>query len=211
MLECEGSDCQRGDPEEDSLAVYIGSARKRPRLRVGPGNNTQAWVALYSATARVSDKPAPPTLEPLNTSRAGLARAVSRVVVSAVDASGVAVRELRAGATELGRRQQSCDYSRMQPCPASARGRTVDTSKVADGTYDLKASAVDAARQQGTTRGVLRVDANAPAAPSQLGIARNADGTLALSGPILGQGTAAPIVGAACRCVPRVGVTSRGW
>jgi hypothetical protein len=73
---------------------------------------------------------------------------------------------------------------------------SVDTSKLPDGTYDLIATATDAAGQEGTAAGVLRVDQSAPAAPSQLLIARNADGTYALSWTNPNQGTASPIVAA---------------
>ena len=63
-------------------------------------NNTQAWVALYSATARVSD-PAPPALEPLNVSP-GWHNGSEPLVVAAADA------ERRQVAERLGRRDASC-------------------------------------------------------------------------------------------------------
>src|SRR3954464_7872620 len=75
--------------------------------------------AIYSATALVDD-PAPPVLQPAVVS-AGWHSGVERVDVVADDASGVKSLSVNAGATKVFERQLSCDYTRMQPCPGSAR------------------------------------------------------------------------------------------
>jgi hypothetical protein len=119
------------------------------------------------------------------------------VEVAASDASGVGTVSLKAGGVTFGSQEQGCDYSRMQPCPSGMRTAfIVDTAKVPDGTYDLVATATDAARQSGTAAGVLRVDRSAPAAPSQFAITRNPDQTFGLSWINPDQGTASPIVAA---------------
>ena len=158
-------------------------------------NSTQAWVALYSSTARVED-PAPPALEPLNVSP-GWHNGVEPVTVAAADASGVKSLSVSAGATKLFERRLPCDYSRMQPCPAAARESVaIDTSKLDDGTYELKATATDAADQAGAATAVLKVDRHAPEPPQELAVARNADWTMAFVWTNPGQGTAAPVAAA---------------
>ena len=137
--------------------------------------------------------PAPPTLEPLNVSP-GWQSGSQPLVVAAADASGVKSLSVSAGATKLFERQLSCDYSRMQPCPATARDSVVlDASKLGDGTYEFKVVATDAADQAGTATATLKVDRRAPGPPQDLAVLRNADGTLAFVWSNPDQGTAAPV------------------
>ncbi len=200
--ENDGSTCRLGGGGSDPIAYTgLNAPSVTFRLECLPPdddlacvgrNNTQAWVALYSATARVSD-PAPPALEPLNVSP-GWHNGSEPLVVAAADASGVKSLSVSAGATKLFERQLSCDYSRMQPCPASARDSVVlDASKLGDGTYDLKAVATDAADQAGTATATLKVDRHAPESPRDLAVLRNADGTLAFVWDNPDQGATAPV------------------
>jgi hypothetical protein len=158
-------------------------------------SNTQAWVALYSATARVAD-PAPPAVEPLNVSP-GWDDGSEPLVVAAADASGVKSLSVSAGATTLFERQPPCDYARMQPCPASTRDSVaLDGSKLDDGTYELRAVATDAADQAGAATATLKLDRHAPGSPRDLAVLRAADGTLALVWENPDQGLAAPVAAA---------------
>jgi hypothetical protein len=155
----------------------------------------QAWMAVYGATALVDD-PAPPVVAPLSVG-AGWRREVEPVVIAATDASGVKRLSLRAGGTTFFDRQASCDYTQMQPCPGSARETVaVDTAQLADGAYELRAVATDAADQAGEATSLLKVDRHAPEAPQGLAIARNPNGTMALTWTNPDQGTAAPIAAA---------------
>ena len=197
----DGSTCRLGGGGSDPIAYTgLNAPSVTFRLECLPPdddlacvgrNNTQAWVALYSATARVSD-PAPPALEPLNVSP-GWQNGSEPLVVAAADASGVKSLSVSAGATKLFERQLSCT-TRMQPCPASARDSVVlDASKLGDGTYDLKAVATDAADQAGTATATLKVDRHAPESPRDLAVLRNADGTLAFVWDNPDQGATAPV------------------
>ena len=153
---------------------------------------------MYSAVILVDD-PAPPTVEPLTGAllTPGWHSENGSLSVGASDASGVKRLSLFAGSTTLYDQAQSCDYARMQPCPASKREAVaIDTSKLPDGTHQLSAVATDAAEQAGTATAVLRIDRHAPATPIALAVERNPDGTLALVWTNPDQGTAAPIVGA---------------
>jgi hypothetical protein len=167
----------------------------------------QAWIAIYSATATVND-PVPPRVNaPVGPLLApGWHRGSEQVDLDATDASGVKVLTLSAGPITLFERRQSCDYSRMQPCPSAAHESvTVDTSKLSDGTHTLKVTATDAADQPGTSDETLRVDRHAPGQPMNLRAERNPDGTLAFSWTNPDQGAAAPIVGAHFAICARTG------
>jgi hypothetical protein len=113
--------------------------------------------------------------------------------LAATDASGVKSMRVSAGPITFFERSQVCDYTRMQPCPASLRASiAVDTSTLADGTYALTAVATDAADQAGTATTELKVDRHAPEAPRDLAVERVADGTMAFTWTNPDQGTAAP-------------------
>ncbi|HEY6886314.1 MAG TPA: hypothetical protein VI300_01005 [Solirubrobacter sp.] len=198
------ANCKRGNAGGEAMSyANLGSRAVTFRIECRPSDqdaacvgrqNTQAWVAIYTATAQVEDA-APPAVSPLTTT--GWQRGTESVDLAASDASGVKSLSLFAGDTKLFERQQTCDYSRMQPCPASQHETAaVDTAKLADGTYQLKAIATDAADQPGTATAVLKVDATAPAAPTGLVLSRNPDGTYGLTWTNSDQGTAAPIAAA---------------
>jgi hypothetical protein len=70
---------------------------------------------------------------------------------------------------------------------------TPDTSALADGTYEVKAVATDAADQPSVATAVLRVDRHAPEKPLELAVERNPDATLAFVWRNPDQGVAAPI------------------
>jgi hypothetical protein len=176
-------------PPDDDLACV---GRNYTQACVGR-NNTQAWVALYGATARVID-PAPPAVEPLNVSP-GWHSGSEPLAVAAADASGIKSLSVSAGPTKLFERQLACDYSRMQPCPATARD-SVTLDKLEDGIYEVTAVATDAADQAGTAAATLKLDRRAPGPPQDLAVLRNADGTLAFVWNNPDQGTAAPVAAA---------------
>jgi hypothetical protein len=198
------ANCKRGNAGGEATSyLNLGSRAVAFRIECDPSDadaacvgrqNTQAWVAIYSATAQVDD-PAPPAVSAVIPP--GWQNGTESVDLQATDASGVKSMSLFAGDTKLFEHQQACDYSRMQPCPASQHETaSVDTAKLADGTYQLRAVATDAADQPGTATGVLKVDATAPAAPTGLVLSRNPDGTYGLSWADPEQGAAAPIVAA---------------
>lgn len=160
--------------------------------------SNRAWVSVYRGTAQIED-PAPPTIGPLtgSFSDSGWHRGTDTVNVSASDASGVKTLRMFAASTELGRKDGMCDYARMKPCPGvSAASFSVDTSTVPDGTHELKVTATDAANQEATATGTLRVDRHAPAMPVNLAAAVATDGTYQITWKNPDQGTASPIVGA---------------
>ena len=207
------ANCKRGNAGGEATSYPgLGSRAVTFRIECRPSDedvacvgrqNTQAWVAIYSATAQVDD-PAPPEVSAVTAP--GWQSGTETVDLQASDASGVKSMTLFAGDTKLFERQQSCDYARMQPCPASQHDSpSVDTAGLADGTYQLRAVATDAADQAGTATGVLKVDATAPAAPTGLVLSRNPDGTYGLSWTNPDQGAAAPI--AAARVQVCVGAT----
>ena len=153
--------------------------------------------------------PAPPAVAPLTGTLVapGWHSGVEPVNLSATDASGVKSLSLVAGDTRLLDSQQTCDYSRMQPCPASLQQTvSVDTAKLTDGTYELKETATDAADQPGTQTATLKVDRHAPEKPTDLAVERNPDGTLAFAWTNPDQGTAAPISGARYEVCDALGV-----
>jgi hypothetical protein len=154
-----------------------------------------AWMAVHSAVATVEDLQ-PPGVEPLDLP-SGWRAGVENVRVTARDGSGVRSVALTAAGVRFAARTLECDYSRMRPCPESWDGALqVDTARVSDGTHELKATVTDAAQQPGTATALLRVDRTAPTAPTDLRVARNGDGTLALTWTNPDQGTAAPIAAA---------------
>jgi hypothetical protein len=201
--------CQHGDPGGDTSAAYVGlntrgvtfaiECHTAPTGLTCPGRTLpQAWVAIYSSVALVDD-PAPPVLEPLSGALVapGWHSGVEAVSVDATDVSGIKRLSLIADETTLYDQPQTCDMSRMQPCPPSKREAvTVDTSRLPDGTHELQAVATDAADQAGTATAVLKVDQHAPDKPTGLSVERNPDGTVALAWANPDQGTAAPIVAA---------------
>ncbi len=126
-------ECQRGDPAGDNSATYAGLSTRGVTFSIEchtdpvgltcPGRTlTQAWVAIYSSVALVDD-PTPPTVEPLAGAllTPGWHSENGNLSVGASDASGIKRLSLTAGSTTLYDQAQSCDYSRMQPCPASKR------------------------------------------------------------------------------------------
>ena len=157
-----------------------------------------AWIAVYGATITIED-PAPPTVSALSGSitSPGWHKGTDTASFSASDASGVKQLRLLAGATELARHDQACDYGRMQPCAAQASTAvSIPMSQVPDGTHELRAVAVDAAGQEGAVVGTLRVDRSAPEPPVNVAAERAEDGTYTLTWKNPAQGAAAPIVAA---------------
>jgi hypothetical protein len=129
------------------------------------------------------------------------------VRVAASDASGVASLGLDAAGITLAANVRTCDYTRVQPCPASADDTfTVDTTRLPDGTHEFRAIAADAAGQIGVSTATLRVDQHAPGAPVGLKAERAADGTYSLTWSNPSQGTAAPVVKAHYRVCDALGV-----
>ena len=154
-----------------------------------------AWVAIYRATVMIDD-PTPPSVSALSgtITAPGWHKGTDTASFSASDGSGVKRLRLMAGTTELGRQEQSCDYGRMQPCPGQGTASlNVNTARVADGTYELRAVAEDASEQEGATVGTLRVDRTPPKPPTDLTAERAEDGTYTLAWTNPDQGTAAPI------------------
>ena len=203
------AECSRGDPTGDTATSYSGFATRSVTFAIEcdtdpvgatcSGRSTpQAWIAIYSSVALVDD-PAVPVVEPLAGALLGPGwhNEAGRVAMAASDVSGIKRLRLLAGDTVLYDQMQSCDFSRMQPCPTSKRESvTLETSALSDGTHELKAVATDAADQPATATAVLRIDRHAPEPPTGLIVERNPDGTFALTWTNPDQGTAAPITGA---------------
>lgn len=159
----------------------------------------QAWIALYGATAVVDD-PAPPQVSTLqgslvSASTHGWHRGQQQATFDAADASGLRSATLIVDDAPVATSAQSCDFTRMQPCPGTVHAAfDIDLAQLADGTHLVRGQAVDAADQpQLTTPVALQVDNHAPAAPVNLTATRNADGSFAASWTNPGQGAGAPI------------------
>ena len=181
--------CQLGDPRGDASAAYRDlntqsvifslSCDTDPDGLTCPGRELrQAWIAIYSAVAVVDD-PSPPVIDSLTGSAldAGWHNGDQRLDLSASDLSGIRSVLVSAGSTTLFQQEQPCDYSRMQPCPATKQTSfAVDTSRLTDGTHELKVTVTDAAGQAAVATSTLRVDRTAPAAPAELYVERNPDG-----------------------------------
>lgn len=161
-------------------------------------DDPRGWLAVYGGTARVDD-PVPPKVNPLGGSfaEAGWHRATDTVTVSATDASGIKQLRVVAGGVELVRKDGICDYTRMQPCAASL-GETfsVDTARLVDGTHEIRGIAADASDQTSVVTGTLRVDRNAPAAPTDLSVTAADDGSYDVRWVNPNQGSASPVVAA---------------
>jgi hypothetical protein len=212
--------CERGDasgPGPRNAVAFAGLQTRSVSFVVrctattcaGASSLPAAWLAVYGATVTVED-PAPPTVSGLSgtITAPGWHTGTDTASFSAADASGVKQLRLLAGATELARQDQACDYGRMQPCPAQANASvSVGMSRVPDGTHELRAVAVDAAGQEGAAVGTLRVDRTAPAAPEDVVVERAEDGTYTLRWTNPPQGTAAPVVAAHFALCDPLGVT----
>lgn len=161
----------------------------------------QAWIAVYAATATVSD-PDPPSIGAPQGSLIAAAgswhRGTEEATVPATDASGVKTASVIIDGSSLATSPQACDYTHMQPCPGSVDpSMDVNLAGLADGPHQLQVAATDAAGQQElTTASELLVDNHAPTAPLNLAVQRNADGTYAATWTNPAQGSAAPITGA---------------
>ena len=201
--------CQQGDPYGDASAAYRDLNTQSvsfsmwcdtdPDGLACPGRElAQAWIAVYSAVALVHD-PSPPVIETLSgpALSAGWHTGVERLDITASDVSGIQSIAVSAGSTTLFQQDQACDYARMQPCPATKQAKlSIDTSRLPDGTHELKVAVADAAAQPTVSTSLLRVDRTAPAPPEELVVERNPDGTIALHWKNPAQGSAAPIAAA---------------
>lgn len=161
----------------------------------------QAWIAVYAATATVSD-PDPPSIGSPQGSLFAAAgswhRGIEQATVPATDASGVKTVSVLLDGSSVATSPQTCDYTHMQPCPGSVDpSMNVDLAGLADGPHQLQIAATDAAdQQQLTTASELLVDNHAPAAPLNLAVQRSADGTYSATWTNPAQESAAPIAGA---------------
>lgn len=159
-----------------------------------------AWAIVYSATLSVND-PAPPQLQP---PVGGLVAAtpwhsgVEQAVVSASDASGIKRVELLVDGAIAAVSSESCDYTRMRPCPHDAQVTgSVDLTTVSDGVHQVAGRAVDASGQTTTSVSTaIAVDNHAPTAPNDMAVTRNVDETVNARWKNPGQGSGAPIAGA---------------
>jgi hypothetical protein len=157
----------------------------------------QAWIAVYSAKVSVEDPAAPVVAPVTGTYGAGWQRGTATVGVSATDASGIRTLRVSAASRELASLAPACDFTRMQPCPGSVSETfSFDTAQLPDGTHELKVVATDAADQAAEAVGKIRVDRNAPGAPTSVKIAPGPDGAFVLTWTAPEQGTASPIVAA---------------
>ncbi len=150
---------------------------------------SRAWIAVRSATATVED-PDPPAVAAPATGTAW--QRGTSVEVAASDASGVGSVALTAGAQTVARAAQACDFTRMQPCPASVRVPL--TATLPDGVHTISAVATDAAGQSRTSApATLKLDRTAPEAPIALSVERAPDGAYVYSWRNPDQPGAAPI------------------
>lgn len=159
----------------------------------------QAWIAVYGATAVVDD-PAPPQLGAVQGSLVsdtahGWHRGTQQATFDASDASGIKSAALLIDNVPTASSAQTCDFTQMQPCPASLHPTfTVDLTQLADGVHQLRAQAADAADQVQLTQPVtLQVDNHAPTSPQDLAAARASDGSFTLTWSNPPQVSAAPI------------------
>ena len=171
----------------------------------------QAWVTILDSMAVVED-PDPPAVAPLvGALLDGVALTDGRIEVAASDATssvelsagGVSVRAARSRiATTRG-----CSRVRRASRRRSTSTRRRWVMGHSDPVGDRGRCRSPAGRGDGD---LARVDRTAPAAPKDLVIARNPDGTYALSWTNPPQGTASPIVAALVQVCPAWCVTRRG-
>jgi hypothetical protein len=159
-----------------------------------------AWAVVYGLTATVDD-PAPPQLQPLVGSLVGPARwhaGTEQATVPASDASGARRLELLVDGTVVAASDQTCDYTRMRPCPAAAQFTgSVDLAALPDGVHEVAGRAVDAGGQPASTASTaITVDTRAPAAPLAMGAAANDDGSITARWANPDQRGGAPIAAA---------------
>ena len=212
--------CTRGGAEGNDTASFSGLRTRSIALRVvcrPPTDvsecvgrpSTQAWVAIYGANVLVEDS-WPPEISALTSPlfAPGWHRGTGQIATTALDASGVKALAVSVGGVDLGSRSGACDYSRMQPVRTEPGGglrrRHVATRRrnARGSSHGRRMPPI----RPSTATATLRVDRNAPAAPSELAVERNPDGTLALLWTNPGQGTAAPISGARYEVCSALGV-----
>ena len=155
-------------------------ARRRPRLR-RPQQHAGLGRALQRDRARrrprAADARAAERLAPAGTSGA------EPLDVAATDASGVKSLSVSAGATQAVRSPAVVRLLADAAVPGDrAQSVALDTSKLDDGTYELKAVATDAADQAGTATATLKVDRHAPEPPQDLAVRATPTGRWRSSG-----------------------------
>lgn len=141
-----------------------------------------AWAVVYGMTATVED-PSPPQLQPLVGSLVAARQwhaGTEQATVAASDASGAKRLELLVDGAVVAVAQQSCDYTRMRPCPPDAQFvASVDLASFRDGVHEVAGRAIDAAGQSATTAPTtVAVDTRAPIAPTALSAQPNEDGSI---------------------------------
>jgi len=141
-----------------------------------------AWAVVYGMTVTVDD-PSPPQLQPLAGSVVAARQwhsGIEQATVVASDASGAKRLELLVDGAVVAAADQSCDYTRMRPCPPDAQFvATVDLASLRDGAHAVAGRAVDAAGQAATTAATtVAVDTRAPAAPTALSAESNDDSSI---------------------------------
>lgn len=159
-----------------------------------------AWVVVYAATVTIND-PAPPQIQPIAGAAVEQGRwhgGVEQVSVASSDASGNERVELLIDGAVRAFVDPACDYSRMQPCPAQTQlSSSLDMNQMTDGLHQVVARATDAAGQTSSSAPIqIGVDTKAPAAPIDLSVSPNDDGTVTARWRNPDQGTGAPITAA---------------
>jgi hypothetical protein len=127
------------------------------------GNGSSyARLFIYAATVTVEDngKPALSTSGDLLTP--GWRRGSDAIKWNASDASGIRTVQLVVDGVERSRADQTCDFTRPVPCPATPSG-TFTLAGVGDGNHDVSVVATDAAGNSSTQAAKVALDANPPA------------------------------------------------
>lgn len=179
--------CRLGDPRRDEPSLLSLRGEDAVRLEAACGRsagcdassthddstgNTQARLRLTSAAVRVEDSSAPAV-----TPREGELwdgrwhRGTVSGAFSASDNVGIRATRLAVDGAAVEANDRSCDYTRRVPCAdlPSAPAR-LDSTRHADGTHDVSATAIDAAGNAGESRRPLRIDNNAPGAVGDLAV-----------------------------------------
>jgi hypothetical protein len=129
------------------------------------GNGSSyARLFIYAATVTLEDTGKPSLSTSGDLLAAGWRRATDALKWSASDASGIRTVQLLVDGVERARADQTCDFTRPVPCPASPSGSfALAGLPVGDGNHDVAIVATDTAGNASAQTAKVALDANPPA------------------------------------------------
>ena len=166
------SGCMWAGPPALPMSVD-GLATTRLRLMVicssGSGcstGNVQAATTLRDVVLELRDDE-PPAIGAASGALASGDWVSGRVPAgfAASDTTGIRRSSLELDGRVVAASEPGCDPYSMRPCPNAGPDGAIDTTRLADGTHELAATAFDAAGNRAAMSRTLRVDNSSPAAP----------------------------------------------